>query len=180
MSHTPPALAVLDTPRLRLRPPSLDDVEGIAGYAGDPDVARYVSWPRHRSRRDAEAFLHYALAAAEQGRERTWVVVERASEALVGTIGLRLQGHRVELGYVLARPHWGRGYATEAAGAVVAWALARPDIHRVWAVVDVDNTASARVLEKVGMQREGRLVKWAVMPNLSPTPRDCWCYARVK
>jgi RimJ/RimL family protein N-acetyltransferase len=173
-------LPVLDTSRLRLRLPSLDDVDGIAGYAADPDVSRYVSWPRHRSTADAEAFLRYAIAAVEQDRECNWVIEERSSGRVAGTIGLRIQGHRVELGYALARAYWGRGFATEAGTAVVAWALERPEIHRVWAVCDVENVASALVLEKLGMRREGRLASWAIMQNLSEMPRDCWCYARVK
>jgi ribosomal-protein-alanine N-acetyltransferase len=81
---------------------------------------------------------------------------------VVGTVGLRVQGHRVELGYVLARPYWGQDLATEAARAVVDWAIARPEVHRVWAVCDLDNHASARVLEKVGMERKGRLGESAV------------------
>jgi [ribosomal protein S5]-alanine N-acetyltransferase len=173
-------LPVLETPRLRLRLPSLDDVDGIAAYAADPDVSRYVSWPRHRSTADAEAFLRYAVAAVEQQRECNWVIEERSSSRVAGTIGLRMQGHRVELGYALARAHWGRGVATEAGRAVVEWSLGRPEIHRVWAVCDIENVASARVLEKLGMRREGRLAAWAIMPNLSKMPRDCWCYARVK
>jgi ribosomal-protein-alanine N-acetyltransferase len=174
---TPP---LLDTPRLRLRIPSLEDADGIAAYAGDPEVSRYVSWPRHRSIQDAYAFLRHAVTAVEKGDELNWVITRRPSEQIVGTVGLRLQGHRVELGYVLARPYWGQGLATEAARAVVDWALARPEIHRVWAVCDVDNHASVRVLEKIGMEREGRLRRWAVFPNLGRECRDCWCYARVK
>ena len=53
-------------------------------------------------------------------------------------------------------------------------------IHRVWAVCDVENRGSARVLEKVGMQREAILRKWLVHPNISPIPRDCYCYAIVR
>ena len=68
------------------------------------------------------------------GDERNWVIVERATAALAGTIGLRVQGHRMELGYVLARRCWGQGVATEAAEAVVTWALAQPEVQRVWAV----------------------------------------------
>lgn len=173
-------LPVLDTRRLRLRLPALEDAAGVAAYASDPDVSRYVSWPRHRSLADAETFLKYAIAALETGHEHNWVIVERATSAVAGTIGLRVQGHRMELGYVLARRWWGQGFATEAAEAIVAWALAQAEVHRVWAVCDVDNVASARVLEKVGMRREGRLASWAIMPNLGGGPRDCWCYARVK
>jgi RimJ/RimL family protein N-acetyltransferase len=80
---------------------------------------------------------------------------------------------------VLARSAWAQGYATEAAGAVVAWALAQPELHRVWAVCDVENAASARVLEKSGMTREACLRAWVVMPAF-PSPRDVWCYAAVK
>jgi [ribosomal protein S5]-alanine N-acetyltransferase len=171
---------VLDTFRLRLRIPSLEDAAGIAAYAGDREVSRYVTWRRHRSPRDAEAFLLHAIAAVEKGDERHWVITRRASEEVLGTVALRLQGHRAELGYALGRAHWGRGFATEAANAVVAWALAQPELHRVWAICDVDNVASAHVLEKIGMEREGLLRRWAICPNLSRTPRDCWCYARVR
>jgi RimJ/RimL family protein N-acetyltransferase len=69
---------------------------------------------------------------------------------------------------------------TEVVRAVNDWALAQPEVHRVWAVCDVDNLASARVMEKAGMAREGKLRRWAVHPNLSTEPRDFWCYARVK
>jgi len=171
---------VVETRRLRLRLPVPEDAAGVAAYASDPDVCRYVSWPRHHSLADAERFLTYAIGAVENGAEHNWVIVDRATSAVAGTIGLRVQGHRRELGYVLGRRWWGQGMATEAAEAVVAWALAQADVLRVWAVCDVDNAASARVLEKIGMQREGRLGRWAVMPNAGGVARDCWCYARVK
>jgi RimJ/RimL family protein N-acetyltransferase len=67
------------------------------------------------------------------------------------------RGHRVELGYVIAQPHRGRGYATEAATRIVEWALDNPGVVRVRAYCHVDNAASARVLDKAGMVREGRL-----------------------
>jgi len=69
---------------------------------------------------------------------------------------------------------------TEVVRAVSDWALAQSEIHRVWAVCDVDILASARVMEKAGMEREGRLRRWALPPNISATPRDSLCYARVK
>jgi ribosomal-protein-alanine N-acetyltransferase len=54
------------------------------------------------------------------------------------------------------------------------------EIYRVWAVCDVDNVSSARLLESVGMQFEGKLRRWLVHPNVSAAPRDCLCYAIVK
>ena len=98
----------------------------------------------------------------------------------LGVIELRPSGHRAEIGYVLGRAWWGQGLMTEAARAVVEWGLSRSTIYRVWAVTDVDNRASARVLEKTGMLREGRLRSWLNHPNLGSEPRDCWCYARIR
>ncbi len=83
---------------------------------------------------------------------------------------------------MLGRSWWGRGFMTEAARAP-SWSGAWPDpaIYRVWAVTDVDNTASARVLEKTGMLREGRLRALAHPPEpCALEPRDCWCFARVR
>jgi RimJ/RimL family protein N-acetyltransferase len=69
---------------------------------------------------------------------------------------------------------------SEALQSVLQWALAQPEIFRVWATCDIDNLASARVLERVGMEREGVLRRWLVHPNISEVPRDCLCYSVVK
>lgn len=68
----------------------------------------------------------------------------------------------------------------EAVRGLVAWAMDQPEIYRVWAVCDPENVVSARLLESVGMQFEGRLRRWLVHPNISDSPRDCLCYAIVK
>jgi RimJ/RimL family protein N-acetyltransferase len=86
-------------------------------------------------------------------------------------------GHRVSVGYVLARSEWGQGYVPEALAAVIDVLWTRPEIYRIFAVCDVDNPASARVMEKVGMQREGRLARFIVHPNVSDEPRDAYLYA---
>jgi [ribosomal protein S5]-alanine N-acetyltransferase len=175
-----PDVPVLDTPRLRLRTLREDDAAAVYAYGRDPAVTRFVSWPRHRSLDDATTFLEYAATAVSSGREMQWALARRDDDTMIGTAGVRLQGHRVELGYVIAQPHWGRGYATEAATRIVQWALENPAVVRVWAYCHVDNAASARVLEKAGMVREGRLSAWVVFPNLSAAAGDCWCYARVR
>jgi len=69
---------------------------------------------------------------------------------------------------------------TEAARVVVDWVISQPEIHRAWATVDLENPASQRVLEKVGMVREGVLRHWMVFPNLGFVPRDVWSFARIK
>ena len=88
--------------------------------------------------------------------------------------------YKVGFGYHLARPEWGQGYATEAARALVEWALGQRRIFRIWTVCDVGNAASVRVLEKLGMVREGVLKRWSIRPNLSLEPRDSYCYALTR
>ena len=86
----------------------------------------------------------------------------------------------MQFGYCLARDAWGQGYATEAAGAFIAAALDIPTLWRIQAYCDVENCASARVLEKIGLEREGTLRRYMVLPNLSNEPRDVHCYAKVR
>jgi [ribosomal protein S5]-alanine N-acetyltransferase len=88
--------------------------------------------------------------------------------------------HAADIGYVLSRKLWGGGYMTEAANVVVEWAINLSFVYRVWAVCDCENKASARVLEKVGMQREGILRRYIVHPNVSPEPRDCFVYSKIR
>jgi RimJ/RimL family protein N-acetyltransferase len=175
----PPAR--LTTARLVLRPPRSADAPAIfAGYAQDPVVTRYLMWRPHASVAVTRDFLRGCAEGWMRETEFTWVLTLPDPAGVVGMLALRPEGHRANLGYVLARPYWGRGLMTEAVTAVVDWAIAQPAIHRVWAVCDVDNAASARVLEKAGMQREGVLRRWLVHPGAGATPRDCLCYARVR
>jgi ribosomal-protein-alanine N-acetyltransferase len=177
----PRSIPLLDTARLRLRPPTLGDAPDIfAGYAQDPSVTRYLTWRPHNSIEQTRAFLRRCLAGMTDGSVLPWVLTERDDDHAIGMIELRPTGHRAEMGYVLARDRWGRGLMSEAARAVADWGLARPGIFRVWSVTDVDNAASARVLEKAGMQREGLLRRWMMHPGVSPEPRDCWCFGRAR
>jgi RimJ/RimL family protein N-acetyltransferase len=174
----PPQIA---TPRLRLRRLAAEDAPAIfAGYAQDPEVTRYLVWPPHRSIAETETYLASRIAAWEDGAGFTYALALGADPAAVGAIELRPDGHRVEFGYVLARAHWGRGYMAEALRHLVDWALAQPGVWRVWSVCDAENRASARVMEKAGLAFEAVLRRWAVHPNLSPEPRDCRVYARVR
>ena len=172
------------TPRLILRKPiAPDDAPRIyAAYAHDPEVARYLTWQPHRDLEESHRILRTRLAWWDEGREFSWVITSRADGSVLGMISVSDDDcpSRYTLGYVLARPHWGHGYTTEAARAVLDELFATPEVARVWAVVDCENLASLRVLEKAGMQREGLLRKWSVHPALSPAPRDCWCCARVR
>lgn len=85
--------------------------------------------------------------------------------------------HRLEFGYVLARPFWGQGLMTEALTEVADWALRQDHVFRISAVCDVENIGSARVMEKAGLIREGMPRRLMIHPNVSDEPRDCFSYA---
>lgn len=170
----------LETERLRLRPPVMEDAPSIFAYAQDREVTRYLTWSPHEDVERTRHFLMRALSAWENETGFPWVLVRKQDGQLIGMVELRIRGHKAEVGYVLARPFWGQGYMSEAVRALIDWALAQPGLYRIWAVCDVENRASARVLEKSGMQREGVLRRWTMHPNLGDVPRDCYCYALVK
>jgi len=170
-----------ETQRLFFRSPTLEDAPAaFAAYACDPEVTRYLTWEAHTSVEKTLKFMRRCVACWEDGSAFPWVILTKADRQLIGTIELRLHGTHADLGYGISRSCWGQGYATEAAQAVVDWAYSQPGIYRVWTVCDVDNLASARVLEKVGLQKEGILRRWLVRPSFGPVPRDCYCYSKVK
>jgi RimJ/RimL family protein N-acetyltransferase len=176
---TPPE--TLETERLFLRPPVLDDAEAsFQRYARDPEVTRYLMWRPHENVAVTQTFLRRCIQCWKDGTAFPWVVLRRQDDELAGMLELRIDRFRADLGYVIARAYWGNGYATEMTRAVVAWALGQPDIYRVWATCDTENSASARVLEKAGMQREGILRRYVLHPNVSDEPRDSYCYAIAK
>ncbi|HEY3131687.1 MAG TPA: GNAT family N-acetyltransferase [Acidobacteriota bacterium] len=170
-----------ETPRLRLRPPQKDDAAVIfSEYARDPEVTRFLLWRPHKSVRETKLFLTRCTTAWQRCSAFPWAITEKASGRLVGMVEVRIDGHKADIGYVLSKAYWGRGYMPEAAAAIIEWALQQPALYRIWAVCDTENRASARVLEKVGMKKEGVLQRWIIHPNLSEEPRDCYCYAIAK
>jgi len=169
------------TPRVILRSPTLGDAEAIFhAYAQDPEVTRYLNWSPHTSVETTRAFLDHCITARQQGTSFAWVITWRMTAQCLGMINLKIKGFEAVLGYGLARNVWGQGIMPEAAATLVEWALAQPSIYRVCAVCDWENIASARVMEKIGMQREGLLRRGVLHPNISAEPRDCWLDAKVK
>lgn len=168
-----------ETSRLTLRPVEAGDADAVfEGYAQDPDVSRFLIWHPHRNIAETIAFMADCLEAVSS---RTYAIIENKSGRLIGCFDVRREAtHRIGFGYVLARPWWGTGLMTEALSEVTAWSLRQEGVWRVGAVCDVENLASARVMEKVGLVREGVLRRWLVHPNLGLEPRDCFSYALVR
>lgn len=173
--------AEIETTRLHLRKPVMDDAGVIfESWAQDPEVTRYLLWRRHQNIDETNAFLKRCLSVWENSSAFPYLIVLKQTRLPISSIELRIHGNRAEVGYALARRHWGNGYMTEAVQAIVDWSLKQKEIFRIQATCDLENRASARVLEKAEMQREAVLRRWAILPSLSEEPRDFYLYARVR
>lgn len=175
---------VINTRRLILRRATVGFAEELfATYCQDEEVARYLVWLPHQTIGETQDYLSYCERAWANGVEYCWVITGGEALAGVGGVGMiscRIANHQAGLGYVLARPYWRQGLMSEAAGAVLEWVKTVQQVYRVEALVDADNPASARVLERIGMQSEGTRRRALVMPNVSPEPRDCLVYAHAR
>ena len=171
----------ISTERLLLRVPVREDAKTIfASYAQDPEVTRYLSWRTSKALSESENLTQDRIRAWGRGNVCAWSIIKAENDLLIGMVEIRLKGHMAEVGCVLARAEWGKGYMTEALRAVIDAGLAQPKIYRIAAVCDVENRASARVMEKAGMMKEGVLRRYMVHPNISDEPRDVYSYAITK
>jgi [ribosomal protein S5]-alanine N-acetyltransferase len=180
MARPPPRFA---TARLVGRIPRAEDAPAVFNaYAADAAVTRYLSWRTYDRVEPLATYLRECTANWERGAGHlAWLLCLKGTDTPIGSIGVTLEGGgRAVFGYVLGRKFWGHGFAAEALTHLVTWALDHPAIFRAWAYCDLDNAASARVMEKAGMVREGILRRWHVCPNLSPEPRDCVVSAKVR
>ena len=170
----------LMTERLVLRRVTPEDTDDVFSYASDPEVARFMTFPRAERVADVVAqFLHRVQPPMDADLEFHWGIERVAAPGVIGVISL-MRRHGLEMGYVLNRAHWGRGYMPEAARALIDWAFGTGETWRVWATCDVENTNSAEVMRKVGMTEEGRLRRWILHPNIAAEPRDCFVFSVVR
>jgi ribosomal-protein-alanine N-acetyltransferase len=172
--------AFVDTQRLRLRRPRASDAAAVFAYASDLEVTHYADWPRCMTEEAALAYLEASGSAWSSGEEYFWVVTLAGMDSAIGGASLRVRDHAADFGYVLGRAQWGKGLGTELSRAIVSIACDIPGIRRVWATCDAQNLASARVLEKSGLVREGVLRAYSVRPQISVEPRDALIYAMVR
>jgi RimJ/RimL family protein N-acetyltransferase len=152
------------TERLTLRPFEAGDLPAFVGYRSAPEVARHQSWDTTFSMADAERFLatQEGVAFGQAGAWLQLAAIDRATGALCGDCAVRVladQPATAEVGVTLAPEHHGSGLASEALGAVVARLFEDLGLHRVYAEADDRNVAVHRLLERIGLRCEARLVE---------------------
>jgi len=154
----------LETPRLILRPFQESDLEAFSGYRSDPEVARYQGWEAPYSLEQAAAFIR-EMQSTRPGAPGEWyqIAIERKNTpGLIGDCAFHILAHdprQAEIGFSLASAYQRQGYATEAVGRLLDYLFGDLDLHRVTATCDAENHASARLLERVGMRREGHFIE---------------------
>lgn len=144
----------LKTQRLLLRPFELSDASDVYEYAQDPDWAPFLPLPSPYTHRYAEEYVAHSFLADWDVHPRFAITL---GEKVIGSTNIRvdLPNNAAEIGYAIGRAYWGQGITVEATCAVLDWAFREFSLARICAKADLENRQSWRVMEKLGMQREG-------------------------
>jgi RimJ/RimL family protein N-acetyltransferase len=140
----------LETERLLLRPLAIVDIDDLVALGEDPEVSRFVD---QLGRAAAEERVRSTEREWRQRGSGMFAVVDRGKGGFLGRVGLRYwpQFEETEIGWVLRRDAWGKGYATEAARACLDWAFAKLDLPYITSMIHPENTASLQVAHRLGM-----------------------------
>jgi RimJ/RimL family protein N-acetyltransferase len=153
-------MAIIETPRLVLRPPIGSDIEPMMVIHQDPDVMKYLD--SRVSGDIATAWRNVAMMIGHWSISGfgPWIVVMKESSQIIGRAGLWYPAGAadVELGWMIRRSDWGRGFATEAASAALKWAWQHVDTDHIVSLISAANTPSIRIAEKLGQRLESTRV----------------------
>jgi RimJ/RimL family protein N-acetyltransferase len=160
-------MKIIKTERLFLRNLEVNDWQAVNEYASDPEVVRYMDWGPN-TEKETKEFIQRAMSTRNEKPRRmyTLAIVVEQEDRLIGSCGINVsnpENREGWLGYCLDRNFWGKGYGTEVARGLMDFGFTELALHRIFATCDPGNTASAHVLEKSGMTREGclREHKWS-------------------
>ena len=164
---------ILETERLLLRPFQLSDASDVQRLAGNWAIAdTTMNVPHPYEDGMAEAWISTHQPRFEAGELAVFAITFKADRELVGAVGLQVDRSfdRANLGYWIGEPFWGLGYCTEAATSIVEYGFAELKLQRMYAQHFARNPASGRVLQKIGMSKEGtarqHIKKWGKFEDL--------------
>jgi RimJ/RimL family protein N-acetyltransferase len=157
--------------RFTLRDVNPWDAPELFALFGDPQTVRYMGLRQLQSVAEASALIE-----RYQTSPTRWLAVLDGTEFL-GIVGMEARGHQVALTIAFKRTWKARGAGRELSVPFVTWIFTHPNIWRVWAYCHVDNLPVQRVLSCMGAEREGRLRRFEMFPNLSDEPQDVFSYS---
>ena len=139
-----------------MRPPTRDDLPALVRMRSDEDVARYLGGPEMQTPEFIDRRLDFYIGCQASHGFSMGAILDRSDGGMIGWGGLQPleETGEIEVGYSFDKAHWGRGYATEAAAAWLRYGFERAGLKRIVAVASPENTASRRVMEKLGMRYE--------------------------
>ncbi|MEN0002913.1 MAG: GNAT family protein [Bacteroidota bacterium] len=150
----------LSTERLVLNQPQVKDIPSIVQHVGNPNVSfNLLNVPHPYHELDAVFWINQANQSFKDGSKYVFAIRLKKNLELIGGMGLHVnkKHKRAELGYWLQEESWGQGLTTEAATAVIAFGFETLQLHKVMAIHVTSNPASGRVMQKIGMRKEGEL-----------------------
>lgn len=152
----------LETPRLRLRPLRPSDWEAIIALRGNPESMRYIPRPMITDKEGALSMIEMIQQKIDEGTGINWVITEKGGDEMLGIIGhyrMKPEHFRSEIGYMILPKAQGKGIATEAIQALLVYGFEQLHLHSVEAVIDPQNSASIRLIEKLGFVKEAHFIE---------------------
>src|SRR5690554_4484833 len=149
----------LKTSRVILREFRYSDLDSVHNYASDIEVVRYMEWGPN-SIKETEEFIEQAIKSKDVNPRKQFELAVTKEKQLIGSCGLvitNLEAKQAYIGYCFNKKYWGMGFATESANKLLDFGFSELSLHRIHATCDVNNTGSERVLQKIGMKKEGCL-----------------------
>ena len=173
MPYMPVLPEKIELERITLFKSRVTDAEEIFyAYASKPEATKYLSWKTHESIDDTRTYLSIVEKTWKQGLQASFAVRLKDSGRLIGACGCTFSDGVFQVGYVFSPVLWGMGYATESCRGLVAEILKVKHVNRISSFVDIDNHASARVLEKSGFKMEQVAPEYFVAPNQGGIRKD--------
>jgi len=152
----------LETERLILRRIDKNDVAEVLALRGNPEIMKYIPRPLAKTEEDALAHITMIEEKIINNTGINWGITIKESPKLIGIIGhyrIQPENHRAEIGYMSLPEYNGKGFITEAIKAVVEYGFEQMNLHSIEAVIDPENIASERVLQKNGFVKEAHILE---------------------
>ena len=165
----------IETARLILRPFVLEDVDALhAAVYGDPDAMRFIPPGFPRPLEKTRSVVEFFIDQAERNGYSAWAMTLKDSSELIGQCGLGWlpEIKQTEVLYALGKAHWGKGFATEGAQASLRYGFSTVGLGKIVALAHVDNIASQRVMQKLGMTYRRTIELWSMKLKMFAIPRD--------
>lgn len=170
----------LSTKRITLRRSQNSDVEILFhNYFSASCCSKFLTRQPHLHVNQTQNFLNSWCDNAwdyDLGKFG-WVIASAESDEPIGVFLVMLEEHKAQIHFGISKNFWRQGLVTEAGNAVIQWLMNQPDLQRIWAVCDLLNQGSSKVLEKLNFQKEGILHNWVILPAFGGSARDCYMYA---